>query len=59
MKAYQIGILVLLTVSLLFISTGGFLDITNMETLHVSKVHLWMDGIWLLLLAVLLAVLFR
>lgn len=59
MKAIDIILGFLLVISIMKISVAGFLDITGKDTLCVSKLHLWMDGIWLLLLALFINIIFR
>ena len=54
------GIIIFLVIfSLLLMSLGGFLDINNKNEIElcfgtITKQHLWSDGIYILLLAILI-----
>lgn len=60
MKSSMITIILILTIiAFILTGVGGWLDLTNTELpLHFTREHAWNDAIFLLLVAILLAILY-
>ena len=45
--------ILLLIMSLIMVSMAGYMDTTGQEKIFITKEHMWLDGIYLLLLALI------
>lgn len=61
MKGIDIAIWGLVVVAVIMTGMGGFLNMTSSEGVNVrlTSQHSWNDGLFLMLLAILLAVLYK
>jgi hypothetical protein len=61
MKTIDIVIWGLVLVSLIMTGVGGWLNMTSMNEINVrlTSQHSWNDGLFIMLLAILLAVMYR